>query len=60
MRPRGPLTPPKMLELAEEIRQLAAVAKTLESRLALNELALLYTARAAGLDAPEVATGPPL
>ena len=60
MRPRGPLTPPKMLELAEEIRQLAAVAETLECRLALDELALRYTARAAGLDAPEATDPPPL
>jgi len=46
---RSLLTPPRLMELADEIRQLAGAA-TPEGRSALEEVALRYLALAAGLD----------
>ncbi|HET7880521.1 MAG TPA: hypothetical protein VFL55_06515 [Acetobacteraceae bacterium] len=45
------MSAPKWLELAAEIRELAAAAHSPEVRSALRELAFTYTAYAAGLDA---------
>jgi hypothetical protein len=47
---RKVLSPPRMLDLAEEVRRLAGTAETAENRLALEELALRYVAEVAGLD----------
>jgi hypothetical protein len=49
MRPL-PLTPPKLLEIADEFRRLASQAETPESAAAFDNLALRYTALAAGFD----------
>jgi hypothetical protein len=46
------LSAPKWLELAAEVRELADTAQSPEVSSALRELALSYTAMAAGLDAP--------
>jgi hypothetical protein len=45
-----PLTPPRLLELAEEFRDLARKADTPESRAAFEHLVFRYTALAAGYD----------
>lgn len=45
-----PLTPPRMLEVAEEFRGLARSAATPESRAAFEDLVFRYTALAAGYD----------
>ncbi len=45
-----PLTPPRLLELAEEFRALARSAATPESRAAFEDLVFRYTALAAGYD----------
>jgi hypothetical protein len=45
-----PLTPPRLLELAEEFRCLARSATTPESRSAFEDLVFRYTALAAGYD----------
>jgi hypothetical protein len=45
-----PLTPPRLLELAEEFRCLARGATTPESRSAFEDLVFRYTALAAGYD----------
>ncbi len=45
-----PLTPPRLLELAEEFRDLARKAETPESRAAFEHLVFRYTALAAGFD----------
>jgi hypothetical protein len=48
-----PLTPPRLLELAEEFRALAMTAATPESRAAFFDLVFRYTALAAGYDAEQ-------
>jgi hypothetical protein len=45
-----PLTPSRLLELAEEFRGLATTAATPESRAAFESLVFRYTALAAGYD----------
>jgi hypothetical protein len=45
-----PLTPPRLIELAEEFRCLARSATTPESRSAFEDLVFRYTALAAGYD----------
>ena len=49
-----PLTPTKLLELAEEFRGLANASTTPESRTAFEDLMLRYTALAAGYDSQRV------
>jgi hypothetical protein len=49
-----PLTPPRLLELAEEFRDLARKAETPESRAAFEHLVFRYTALAAGYDDTQV------
>ena len=47
---RPPVTPYKLLQIGAELMQLAERANAQESRSALRELALRYTAVAAGLE----------
>jgi len=49
------LAPLKLIGLADEMRRLAMLAETPESRLALEELALRCIALAAGLDVRDAA-----
>ena len=49
-----PLTPPRLLEVAEEFRILASNAATPESREAFEDLVFRYTALAAGYDETRV------
>jgi hypothetical protein len=49
-----PLTPPRLLELVEEFRELAAHATTPESKAAFEDLVFRYTALAAGYDDQQV------
>jgi hypothetical protein len=49
-----PLTPPRLLELAEEFRDLAASAATPETKAAFENLVLRYMALAAGFDSERV------
>jgi hypothetical protein len=49
-----PLTPSKLLELAEEFRDRASAAATPESRAAFMDLVFRYTALAAGYDDEQV------
>jgi hypothetical protein len=49
-----PLTPARLLEVAEEFRDLAATAATPESRAAFEDLVFRYTALAAGYDDGQV------
>jgi hypothetical protein len=48
-----PLTPPKLLELAEEFRNLANASPTPAGRAAFKELMMRYTALAAGYDSEQ-------
>jgi hypothetical protein len=48
-----PLTPPRLLEVAEEFRGLARRAATPESKAAFEDLMFRYTALAAGYDSQQ-------
>jgi hypothetical protein len=52
--PALPLTPPRLLELADEFRSCADTAATWEERVAMQDLVFRYTALAAGYDTQRV------